>query len=88
MAVIASLIFAFLALGLQATLVPHIAIAGVRPDLAVVATVFLGFARGAFGGTIAGFAIGLAQESAATVVTGDPEFKEVEKLIPILWLPR
>jgi ribonuclease VapC len=34
------------------------------------------------------FAIALAQESAATVVTGDPEFKEVEKLIPVLWLPR
>ncbi len=34
------------------------------------------------------FAIALAQESAATVVTGDPEFKAVEKLIPILWLPR
>jgi predicted nucleic acid-binding protein len=34
------------------------------------------------------FAIALAQELAATVVTGDPEFKGVEKLIPILWLPR
>ena len=34
------------------------------------------------------FAIALAQESAAPVVTGDPEFKEVEKLIPVLWLPR
>ena len=34
------------------------------------------------------FAIALAQESAATVVTGDPEFKEVEKLISVLWLPR
>ena len=34
------------------------------------------------------FAIALAQESAGTVVTGDPEFKEVEKLISILWLPR
>ena len=34
------------------------------------------------------FAIALAEESAATVVTGDPEFKAVEKLIPILWLPR
>ena len=34
------------------------------------------------------FAIALAQESAATAVTGDPEFKAVEKLIPILWLPR
>lgn len=62
MVAIASIVFAFLALGLQATLVPHIAIAGVRPDLAVVATVFLGLARGAFAGTIAGFAIGLAQD--------------------------
>ena len=34
------------------------------------------------------FAIALALESAATVVTGDPEFKEVEKLISVLWLPR
>jgi ribonuclease VapC len=34
------------------------------------------------------FAIALAQESAATVVTGDPEFKAVEDLIPVLWLPR
>jgi len=34
------------------------------------------------------FAIALAQESTATAVTGDPEFREVEKLIPILWLPR
>lgn len=34
------------------------------------------------------FAIALAQESVATVVTGDSEFKAVENLIPILWLPR
>lgn len=34
------------------------------------------------------FAIALAQDLAATIVTGDPEFKEVEKLIQILWLPR
>lgn len=34
------------------------------------------------------FTIALAQESAATVVTGDPEFKAVEKVIPVLWLPR
>lgn len=33
------------------------------------------------------FAVALAQVSAATVVTGDPEFKEVEDLIPVLWLP-
>jgi predicted nucleic acid-binding protein len=34
------------------------------------------------------FAIALAQESVAAVVTGDPEFKEVERLMPVLWLPR
>ena len=32
------------------------------------------------------FAVALAQEMAATVVTGDPEFKRVESLINALWL--
>lgn len=32
------------------------------------------------------FAIALAQEFGATVVTGDPEFKEVESVVPVLWL--
>ena len=32
------------------------------------------------------FAVALAQEMAATVVTGDPEFKRVESLINVLWL--
>lgn len=34
------------------------------------------------------FAVALAQERSAAVVTGDPEFKQVESLIPVLWLPR
>ncbi len=34
------------------------------------------------------YAVALALEQAATVVTGDPEFKEVEGLVPVLWLPR
>lgn len=34
------------------------------------------------------FAVALAQEKRATVVTGDPEFKHVESLVPVLWLPR
>ena len=34
------------------------------------------------------YAVALALEQAATVVTGDPEFKEVEEMIPVLWLPR
>jgi predicted nucleic acid-binding protein len=32
------------------------------------------------------FAIALAQELDATLVTGDPEFKQVESLIRVLWL--
>jgi predicted nucleic acid-binding protein len=32
------------------------------------------------------FAIALAQEFSAAVVTGDPEFKRVESVVPVLWL--
>jgi len=32
------------------------------------------------------FAIALANELGATVVTGDPEFKEVESVVAVLWL--
>ena len=32
------------------------------------------------------FAIALAQELNATIVTGDPEFRSVEKIVNILWL--
>jgi predicted nucleic acid-binding protein len=32
------------------------------------------------------FAVALAQELKATVVTGDPEFKKAEALAPILWI--
>lgn len=32
------------------------------------------------------FAVALAQELNATIVTGDPEFKSVEKIVDILWL--
>jgi len=36
----------------------------------------------------AAYAVALALEKTATVVTGDPEFKEVEKKISILWISR
>jgi rod shape-determining protein MreD len=62
MAVLQALLISFVALGLQATLVPHIAIAGIRPDLPLIAVVLLGYGRGATGGTLAGFLIGLAQD--------------------------
>ena len=57
-----SVLLAFVALGLQATLVPHVQIAGVGPDLAVVAIVLLAYRRGATAGVLAGFLIGLAQD--------------------------
>ena len=34
------------------------------------------------------FCISLAIKNEAKIVTGDPEFKEVEKFVPIEWLPR
>ncbi len=33
------------------------------------------------------FALALAQINEGTVVTGDPEYKKIEKLVPIHWLP-
>jgi len=32
------------------------------------------------------FAVSLAQEFDATIATGDPEFKQVESLVHVLWL--
>ena len=32
------------------------------------------------------FALALAQEMSATLITGDPEFKRVESLVKIIWL--
>lgn len=34
------------------------------------------------------FAVALAQELNAVLVTGDPEFKSVESQVTIMWLPR
>lgn len=33
------------------------------------------------------FAAALAQRESATIVTGDPDFRQVEHLVPIEWLP-
>jgi rod shape-determining protein MreD len=52
----------FAALALQATLVPHVRIAGIGPDLPLIATLVLAYRRGATGGTLAGFIIGLGQD--------------------------
>ncbi len=34
------------------------------------------------------FALALAVEHEATLVTGDPEFEKVGSVVPIIWLPR
>jgi len=34
------------------------------------------------------YAVALTLEKTATVVTGDPEFKALEGIIPVLWLPK
>lgn len=62
MAFLATVLLAFAALALQATLVPHVAIGGIRPDLPLVVTVLLGLWRGPLVGTLAGFFVGLAQD--------------------------
>lgn len=33
------------------------------------------------------FAAALAQQESATLVTGDPDFRQVEEFIPVEWLP-
>jgi predicted nucleic acid-binding protein len=34
------------------------------------------------------FAVVTAQDRHGVVITGDPEFKKVEKIVPVEWLPR
>lgn len=34
------------------------------------------------------FALALAQAHGATVLTGDPEFRQTESIVPVEWLPR
>jgi uncharacterized protein len=34
------------------------------------------------------FALALAQNRGATVLTGDPEFRQTEAIVPVEWLPR
>jgi rod shape-determining protein MreD len=62
MSFVVGLVLGFAALALQATLVQHLSIAGIRPDLPLVVVVLFGATRGGVVGTLAGFAIGLAQD--------------------------
>ncbi|MFQ5599530.1 MAG: rod shape-determining protein MreD [Candidatus Krumholzibacteriia bacterium] len=62
MGFLGALLLGYAALALQATVVPYVSIAGIRPDLPIVATVFLASKRGAGTGTVGGFLIGLGQD--------------------------
>ena len=62
MSAFASILFAYLALALQGTVVPYLGIGDARPDLPLIAVVLIALSRGAGTGTVAGFLIGLAQD--------------------------
>jgi rod shape-determining protein MreD len=57
-----TVLLVYLALALQATVVQFIGIAGIRPDLPLIATVLLALTRGSAVGTSGGFLIGLGQD--------------------------
>jgi len=57
-----ALLFAYLALALQATVAQAIGVGGIRPDLPLIAVVLLASRRGAATGAWAGFFIGLGQD--------------------------
>jgi rod shape-determining protein MreD len=59
-----TLLLGYAALALQATWIPHLGIAGITPDLPLIATVLLALQRGPSTGTITGFLIGLGQDVA------------------------
>ena len=57
-----SLLVAYTALALQATLAQGMGVGGIRPDLPLIAVVVLASRRGAATGALAGFFIGLGQD--------------------------
>jgi rod shape-determining protein MreD len=50
------------ALLIQTTVLEHVAIRGIKPDLALIVLVFVAVQGGAMAGQVAGFAAGLAQD--------------------------
>lgn len=55
-------LLALITLIAQVAIVPHIAIAGIRPDLTVLLVVLAGLRGGPVTGTVAGFLLGLLQD--------------------------
>jgi len=78
MSALASILLVYGALALQATLIPALGIAGIRPDLPLVAVTLVALSRGAATGTITGFLVGLAQD------LGNPGFLGLNALAKCL----
>lgn len=78
MSAFASVLLVYGALALQATLVPVLGIAGIRPDLPIIAVVLVALGRGTATGTVAGFLVGLAQD------LGNPGFLGLNALAKCL----
>ena len=62
MRILLLVVFAYLSLAVQSTLVPYVGIGEARPDLPLVAVVLIALSRGPAAGTLAGFLVGLAQD--------------------------
>ena len=62
MRLLGPLLIIYAALALQATVVQYVGIAGIRPDLPLIATCLLALVRGSTAGTACGFVIGLGQD--------------------------
>ncbi|MHB0976546.1 MAG: rod shape-determining protein MreD [Candidatus Aquicultorales bacterium] len=58
----ASMAMLILALLLQASIVPRVAIAGVQPDVVLIVVVLIGFSEGSVNGGLFGFGGGLLQD--------------------------
>lgn len=78
MSSLGAILLAYAALALQGTLVPAIGIAGIRPELPLIAVVLVALERGATSGTAAGFLVGLAQD------LGNPGFLGLNALAKCL----
>ena len=61
-AVLLSVLLVGASVVLQSTLLPKIAIRGVKPDLTLVVLIFVSLRRGAMTGQLVGFAAGLAED--------------------------
>ncbi len=70
MRILLAFVLGYAVLALQATWVHALGIAGITPDLPLIATVLIAHGRGPSAGTVAGFLIGLGQDLANPTLLG------------------